>query len=464
MAVLTGRQTLQRAGTALGLALLTACAGVEPMPAEEAQIPQPETLAHSELVAPDWPQLFTQPALDALIEEALANNQDWRATRARLRAAVAATGDDQRWPTLSAEIDRQRRDDDGNRSDSASAALRMNWELDIWGRLAAQNASEDFTAGALAADAAWARYSLAANVAKAWFQASAQRAQWALNRERHESLGNSLETIEDGYRRGTRQALEVYSARAELANSESQLTRSERLYQQSRYQLNLLLGRYPGAEVSVPESLPEPGEPLPAQLSSELLERRPDVRAAQLELAAKAADLKVARRNRLPRFSLTASAGNASDRLSEVASGNDPFWSALGNLTLPLFQGGALAAEQSRQAELYQAKLAEFRGTALQAFSETLNALDSESALWRQWLAARRAATTAEQAADQSFERYIAGLENFNTWLQAQRTAYDRASAAIDLQAQLLQNRVDLHLALGGRFDKESTRSAPDAS
>ncbi|EDY86851.1 outer membrane transport protein, putative [gamma proteobacterium HTCC5015] len=454
----------RRALISLGLAsLLTACAGVEPLPPSQAAIPGSESLASSPLVTPRWPQLFQAPSLQPLIREALAHNQDFKAARSRLEAAFANTEGDSRWPTINAEVNRQRRDNDGIKTDSASAALSVNWELDVWGRLAAENAVAAYTAQSLAADTQWAQYSLAANVAKAWLTAVANHAQWQLSQQRQASLEQSTDIIENGYENGTRDALEVYSARAELANSAAAELQAQRAFENSRYQLNVLLGRFPGQAIELPESLPAPDNELPAELSSSLLERRPDVRAAQLTLAAQEAQWAVAKRNRWPRFALTAQAGNASDRLSSVASGNDPFWTAIGNLSMPLFQGKALAAEQQRQAHLYEAELANYRSTALTAFQEALNAIDNTTSLHRRWQLAQSASDSARQAEEQALESYLSGISNFNTWLQAQRSAFDSASATITAQSAWLQNRIDLHLALGGDFDltQEETHDAP---
>ena len=413
------------------------------------------------LLIPDWFEQFNDPVLQALINEAVTNNPDWQAIAARMTADTALASIDGRLPNLDVAVDSQRRDSDGLINDSASIGLRLSWELDLWGRLAEQRAVNVWAAKASVEDAHWARFSLAANVSKAWITVLANHQQFLLNQQRQHNLQQSLELVEDGFSQGTREALDLYAARAELASGLANLSRAERVFKQSQYQLSRLLGRYPGDVMSADSTLPKVSTWSPGQLSSTLLERRPDVRAAKFNLAAQQARHKVAQKNRLPVFSLTAQAGYASDALSSAVDGKNPFWSALANITSPLFRGKALAAQSDRQASLYSAAVADFRAAALNAFQEALNTLNNEQTLYTQWQSAQQAANISEQAEQQALERYLSGLENFNTWLQSQRTAFDRKINVLDLQAALLENRVDLHLALGGHIPRENTPHAP---
>ena len=166
----------------------------------------------------------------------------------------------------------------------------------------------------------------------------------------------------------------------------------------------------------------------------------------------------VAFTKRLPRFSFTGSSGALSSSLSDVLSGNDTTWSLLGGITAPLFQGGQLAAEQQRQRHLLNAQIATYKQTALRAFQEVEQTLSSEQQLLMQQYAAQQAAEISALAQDQALEQYVAGISNINTWLQAQRNAFDRSSALLQTQASVLKNRVDLYLALGGNFGSEDSQ------
>ena len=413
------------------------------------------------LIIPDWFEQFNDPILQGLINEAVEQNPDWHAIAARLTASTALASIDGRLPNLDLNVDNQRSDNNGTVSDTASIGLRLSWEIDLWGRLAQQRAANVWSAKASAADAQWARFSLSANVSKAWLTVLANHQQFLLNQQRQQNLQQSLELVEDGFSQGTREALDLYSARAELASGSANLHRVERAFKQSQYQLSRLLGRYPGDAINTGSKMPSVAALPPSQLSSILLERRPDVRAAQFNLAAQQARRKLAQKNRLPVFSLTAQTGYASDTLANAVDGKTPFWSALGNVTAPLFRGKALAAESERQASLYRAAVADFKSAALNAFQDALNTLNNEQTLYQEWRGAQQAATISEQAEQQALERYLSGLENFNTWLQSQRTAFDRKINVLELQATLLQNRVDLHLALGGHIPRENTTNVP---
>lgn len=435
------------------LAGLSACTSLRDpaaAPAESVDLNLPITGQQQEL--PNWAQLFAAPRLQDLINEALGNNSDWQGIAARVQAANVTAQKDGRWPSVDLTMDDQRSDTNGVSSDSASAALRLSWELDLWGRLSQQKAVADWTAVASEYDAQWAKFSLSAQVAKAWLNVLARQQLWELNQQRLSNLQQSLELIEDGFAQGTREALDLYSARAELADGEASIASALRAMQLSQSHLNRLLGRYPGQALKLVSTLPVAKEFSTQPLSSHLLERRPDVQAAQANLAAQQARAKLAQKNRLPVFSLTARAGYANNSLSDVADGKNPFWSALANMTLPLFKGGALAAESKSQHILYTAAVADFKSVAMTAFQEALNSVEAEASFYTQWQAAQTAATISQQAEQQAMERYLSGLENFNTWLQSQRTAFARRITVLELHSQLLQNRVDMHLALGGKF------------
>lgn len=427
----------------------------------EAHIDLPEAVMNSEFVMPVWHQLLNAPQIGDLVSEALHNNPDWQATAARLQASTALVAADSRWPNVDLTIEQQRSDNHSVISNSASAGLRVNWELDLWGRLAQQELASEMNALSAVEETQWARFSLSAQVVKAWLDVQFQHQQLLLIEQRQNNLKQNLEVIQDGFNNGSRQALDLYSAQAEYANGEAEVLDAQRSARQSVLQLNRLLGRYPGQAWSGEYELPEVALLPPHSLSSTLLERRPDVQAAGYALAAQRAQAKVAQRNRWPVFSLTARAGYASNTLADVADGQHPFWSAIGNITQPLFKGQALKAESRRQVYLYEAALADYQSTAQNAFREALVVLNQEQSLYQQWQAAQRAAAVSEQAEQQALERYLSGLENFNTWLQAQRSAFSRRQGVLNLQAQLLSNRIDLYLALGGDWNIDLPSPSP---
>jgi outer membrane protein TolC len=251
---------------------------------------------------------------------------------------------------------------------------------------------------------------------------------------------------------GIREALDVYSARAEWINGQTETLARKQTLNQALREMSLLLGRYPSLLNDVPDQLPDAMPALKAGLSSRLLERRPDVQAAYSEVLSQQSDVLVAGENRLPKFTLTASVGASSDRLSDVLRGDEFIWNVLGGITAPLFNAGKLEAEEQRQQHLLVAAIAAYRQTALNAFSEVEHTIDNDHLIFQQLTSAKETVRVSKQAEQQAFERYLAGLENVNTWLQAQRTAFDRTSRAMQLEVLYFQNRIQLHQALGGGF------------
>jgi NodT family efflux transporter outer membrane factor (OMF) lipoprotein len=439
--------------------MLSACAQLSDVQQTELDtLPQSVTDKRwqtTEMTALNWSDLVKDEQLQKLINDAIANNPALQASTARSKAALAgaraSTGP--LWPGLDLGVNRRRDGNDNGHSDNYSASLSSSWEIDVWGRV--RNSASAAKAGAMQQQALlqWARYSLAANAGKLWIESIENQRQWQLALQREKNLRDNLDIIEDGFRSGIRPALDVYSARAEFAASQSNTVNRERLFRQSRRQLNSLLGRAPEAALAIPESLPGI-TPAPSHaLNLQALSRRPDVKAGRHALDAQLANLHVAQTNRLPRLSISAQygAGNQ-DSLSDALSGDDLLWNAVGNLTAPLFRGGQLQAEQQRQKALLDATLADYKEDVINAVREVEQALDNEVLLSRQYQAAAEADRTANQAQNQAFESYVAGLSNLNTWLQAQRLAFDRRSQYMTLEAQRLSNRIDMYLALGGAF------------
>jgi NodT family efflux transporter outer membrane factor (OMF) lipoprotein len=411
-----------------------------------------------------WHQIIRSEQLDALINEALANNPDLQATAANVLAsrkqAEIRTGE--RLPEIDLTLDGGRsRNAIGDTSDSFNGGLNLSWELDIWNRLADAEQAALLTAEQQRLLYQAARKSLAAQIASGWIEAIEAKRQYQLAKEQEQSLYDSLQVIEDGFRSGIREALDVYSARAEWINGQSASFQRKQTLNIALRDLSVLLGRYPSVKDDIPDQLPNQLAALPTGLSSELLEQRPDIMAAYAAVQSQQFNLQVAGSNRLPRLTLTASAGATSDELSDVLRGDEFIWNALGGLTIPVFNAGTLQAEQERQYLLLKSAIADYRQTALTAFSEVETAIDNEQLITLRLDASRESVVVSEQAEDQAFERYIAGLENLNTWLQAQRTAFERTSSMMALEANLFTNRIALHQAIGGDFSVSQDSGDP---
>lgn len=418
--------------------------------------------------AGDWLAEFGDPALDGLIREAMAGNFELRSAAGRVRAARAearVAGADTR-PQLAATAaaSRSKRGRDGvsqvleNPSDRFELSGQLSWEADLWGRLSDQASAARADWRAAEADYAAARLSLAATVARQWFNVIEARAQRRLAEDTVQSFARSLETIENRYRQGIGEALDVRLARNNLATARANLLQRRRQQRNLTRALEILVGRYPEGAMEQPATLPDVPGPVPAGLPAQLLERRPDLLAAESRLRAAGYRLSSEAKNRLPGIALTASAGTSSDTFRNVVDLDNLIWTLAASLSQPIFQGGRLAAQRDLAAAREDEALNDYAQAALTAFREVEDALDSGTWLIAQERAARQAAEEARAAEELALDQYRRGLTGIITLLESQRRRFSADSALIEIVNLRLQNRINLHLALGGGFDTPAAK------
>jgi len=214
----------------------------------------------------------------------------------------------------------------------------------------------------------------------------------------------------------------------------------------------VLLGRYPADALQVSTNLPSLRQEVPAGLPSQLLRRRPDVVAAERQLAASLERVKAAKKEMLPTISLSASGGTSSGDLRDLLDTERIFWTVAGNLAQPIYQGGRLRAgvdfsdANSRQA------LANFSQSVLNAFQEVETFLAAEPHLQEEELALDQAAQESMAAEQLAWQQYQRGLVDIITVLETQRRAFNARSALLSVTNSRLVNRANLYLALGGDF------------
>jgi NodT family efflux transporter outer membrane factor (OMF) lipoprotein len=409
-----------------------------------------------------WIRDFGSPALELLVDEALAANPDLSATAARLRAADARAriaGAD-RWPQLGLAFDASRTRSVLEGGGGSTAITRNRyaleataaWELDLWGRLSDDTRAAVADARAAAADLEAARLSLAARTTRAWFAAIEAHQQLSLARTVVDYFRESGSVIEERYRLGISNALDLRLARENVASAESLLAQREREYDAALRALEVVLGRYPARSLSVPTELPELARAVPAGLPAQVLERRPDLRAARERLLASGERLRGENKNLLPGIRLTAAGGTASSELSDLLDYDALVWRLVAGITQPLFQGGRLEAQRELAAAENQETWARYADSVLVAFREVEEALAAEDQLRAEAGALARAATEAREAALLALDRYRQGLTDIVTLLEAQRRAVNSESTRLRVERLRLENRVDLYVALGGPF------------
>ena len=239
-----------------------------------------------------------------------------------------------------------------------------------------------------------------------------------------------------------------------LSNAQAQLAQRRQQLDASTRQLQVLLAQYAGGDVTPPPDLPAMPAAVPAGVPADLVARRPDLVAAERQVAASEARLRVARRELLPGFSLTANTGTSTNALRSLLNGDFAVWGLVGNVLAPLWQGGRLRAQISRAEAQVAEVLATYVNTALVAYSEVETALAAEDYLADRVVHLTTSVEQARAAERLADERYRTGLETYITVLDSQRSLFQAQSELIAARRLRLENRVDLYLALGGGFEQ----------
>jgi NodT family efflux transporter outer membrane factor (OMF) lipoprotein len=412
-------------------------------------------------VADGWLTLFGDPQLEALVREALAYNPDLQVAASRVEQAagyVKAAGATL-YPQVSA-LARGGGPMSGDSSGLQGAGIFANWELDLWGRVRAGRASASTQYSSAELDAEYARQSLAALVAKSWFLAVEARLQKAIAEEMVVATSRNVTLAQDRLRVGRGDQYDVALAKAGVATYRDSVRNLEYAYQQSLRALEALAGRYPAATLEVPAQLAAMPGRIPVGLPSELLERRPDVVAAERRVAAAFYRVEESQAARLPRISLTASVNSISSELFVLKDRDNPVWSAGASLAAPLFLGGQLQAQvEIRTAEQKQA-VAEYGRVGARAFGEVESALSAEITLEEREEILKEAVTENARALEFANSRYRVGAGDLRA-VQQQSLALSAArTALLRVQSERLVQRVNLHTALGGNFQAGGS-SAP---
>ena len=463
-----GRPSRLATGLPLGASLVAAAllAGCSFIPAyERPAAPVPERFAGvpdaGATALPAWREFFPDPALRALIEAALDHNRDLRIALARVEEARALAGVARadRFPTVNAQGsgNRTRTPEDLTGLGKARTTSRYDlglgvtaFELDFWGRVAALN--DAARAQYLASDEAAKsfRIGLIGDVASTWIQLTALAEQTRLASETLKTREESLELIRKRRDAGLATDLDVLAAEGLVESVRAQWADLKRQRSQTENALRLLTGM----AVALPEPAYVSSQPAMAELApglpSEVLLRRPDVRAAEQRLIASNANIGAARAAFFPRIALTANFGTASSALSGLFDAGSQAWLFQPVLNLPLFDAGRNQANlEVAQARKVQG-VADYEKTIQQAFREVADALAARTGYAEQ-LTAQEANLRAQRARLERVKaRERAGIASYLEVLDASRDAFSAEQAVVTSRQQLLNAQVTLYKVLGG--------------
>ena len=334
-------------------------------------------------------------------------------------------------------------------SPSYSASMNVSWELDLWQKISDGISAANLDAASARASYQSARDSLVANVVRSYIDVLTQQQLLNIEQSRLTVLENNEAVILKRYSTGLGSLDDLDTARTSSANTRATIAQYENALLTAKRTLAVLLGRQNQSlnELNTQVSFPDVLLPL-TTLPKQDLARRPDLQAAFYALKATEFEVDVAYKALLPSISLSASLSDNASTPSQALFTN-PLWSLLGQMTAPLFQGGALRA-QVEDAKLTSANAWwQYRETLLTAVQETQNALDSETALSARISHTNVALANAERSVSTIEGQYRQGLADILDLLSVYETRFNLQAHAVELHAQKLQNRIDLGLALG---------------
>jgi NodT family efflux transporter outer membrane factor (OMF) lipoprotein len=401
-----------------------------------------------------WWQLFDDPVLNGLAASIEVSNQNVAvavANYAQARALVAQ----QRaslFPTVNLNLSGDRA---GTRGQGADNAYRLNlggsWEPDVWGRLRAGVTSAQAGAEATAADLASARLSAQGELAANYFAVRALDAQRTLLARTIAGYERELQITTNRFNVGIVARTDVLQAQTQLANARNDELSLVRQRAQFEHAIAVLVGKAPSEFTLAP--LPEWRVTVPAVpvgVPSLLLQRRPDIAAAERDVAAANAEIGIARSAYFPNIGLSASLGTGGSRVSDLFSASNAAWSFGLSAAQAIFNAGATRAGVAGAEARHQAAVARYRQTVLTAFADVEDQLTAARVLEQQQELTRVASEAADKVEQQILNRYRAGQVSYSEVVQAQATALSARRQLVQVQADRQAAAVALIQSLGG--------------
>lgn len=402
-----------------------------------------------------WIEAIGDPILTQLVLEAQANNPDIRAAAAQVDAARAITRQARAalYPQVSANFEVDRTDSPQpfavNRP-LFTATLQAGWEIDLWGRVRAGRNAAYASAQAVEADFRFAQYSLAAAVASTYFTSIEAQEQVEVARRTVDALAEIDRIVRVRYREGFASRQDTAIAWADLEVARDNLAAAQAGARTARRALEVLLGQYPADAITLRQELPETPPAPPAGLPSQLLERRPDVVAAERRVAAAFANLDQAKAAQLPAVTLSGSAGGVSTDLTEILDGPNLLWSVIGNVLQPIFDGGLRGAQEEEADANRRVAIAVYASTALAALRDAEDNLDQVQVLAERELILENAAEESGSAYVLTQLQYAEGEVDLIDVLNIQQRLFAAERNLVAVRRARLEQWVALNLALGG--------------
>jgi NodT family efflux transporter outer membrane factor (OMF) lipoprotein len=422
----------------------------------------------------NWWEMFQDPQLNALELQVNVSNQNLKAAEAQYTQARALLRYNRAayFPTLSAGANASRNKISNNRPPSLTTNGRtyndyqipfeLSYEVDVWGRIRRTVESYREQAQASAADLATVNLSMHAQVALFYFQARVLDAEEQLLNSTVTQYEQALELIQNRYAGGIASDLEVQQATTQLETTRAQAIDVGVARAQFEHAVAILIGKPPADFSLAALPLATPPPPIPAGLPSELLERRPDIAAAERRMASANAQIGVAKAAYYPAISLGASGGFESGVITTLISGPSALWSAGGSAVAPIFDAGRRRANMDQAIAAYDQNVANYRETVLTGFQQVEDNLAALRILENEAQVQERAVVAAQKYLELANTRYTGGVTSYLEVTTAQSAALSDELTAVNILGRRMVDAVTLVQALGGGWDRSSLPERPE--
>lgn len=453
------------------LALLAGCGSLLKSDFHEPQVTVPAdwraaattSVESSTRVIDQWWKDFNDPALDALVELALQKNNDLAAATLKVRQAQLEVGlaENEFLPSFSGGGDATRQTDmsrssattsgssSSRTSTSYSVSGGVSWELDLWGRIARETDAADWEAQATQQDRDETALSLVGTVVELYWQLGYLSERIALSDESIAYSQKTLELVKAQHGAGAASGLEEAEAIQSLASQQASRTQLVEQQQEVRNALAILFDGPPGTDHAEPVAMPEEGVPqVDAGLPAQVLERRPDIQAAELRLRETLATGDATKASYFPTISLTGSLGSSSIALSDLVK--NPIGTLGADLVLPFLNINEMLLNIKVSKVEYQTAVVNYRQTLYTALKDVENALSARQQYAEQGALLEASLAAAEKAESLYEAQYRAGAVALKSWLDAQETRRTAQEAVAENQFNRILNYVTLCQALGG--------------
>jgi len=422
----------------------------------------------------NWWEMFQDPQLNALELQVNVSNQNLKAAEAQYTQARALLRYNRAayFPTITAGASATRNRISNHRPASIVAngltyndyqiPLELTYELDVWGRVRRTVESYRDQAQASAADLATVNLSMHAQLALNYFQARTLDAEEQLLNSTVTQYEQALELIESRFTGGIASELEVEQARTQLETTRAQAIDVGVARAQYEHAVAILIGKPPADFSLAALPLTAPPPPIPPGLPSELLERRPDIAAAERLMASANAQIGVAKAAYYPTISLGATGGFESGVITTLISGPSIFWSAGGSAVAPIFDAGRRRANLDLAIASYDQTVANYRETVLTGFQQVEDNVAALRILEKEAQVQNKAVVAAQKYLELANTRYVGGVTSYLEVTTAQSAALSDELTAVNILGRRMVDAVTLVQALGGGWDRSTLPERPE--